>query len=132
MNIITDVQDTYFEYLKKFYFLLDVCGLCCCMGFSLVGVSWGLLSLYWRYVGFSSWWLLLLQSAASGFQKASVIAACGLSSPGAQDLEHRFNSCSTVLVAQWYMGYSQTRYPTSALVGKFFFNSLIINITQVP
>ena len=27
--------------LKKFYFLLALCGFCCCAGFSLVGESWG-------------------------------------------------------------------------------------------
>ena len=49
-----------FLYIHLF---LAVLGLHCCTGFSLVAASGGYSS--WRCVGFSLWWLLLLQTTGS-------------------------------------------------------------------
>ena len=54
-----------------FFFFNYLC-LCRCIGFPLVSVSRGYSSL--RCVGFSLWWLLLLQSRGSGH---IVVAALG-------------------------------------------------------
>ena len=58
---------------------------------SLVAVSRGYSSLW--CAGFSSQWLLLLQSMGSAW--ASVVAARRLSSCGSQALECRLSSCGT-------------------------------------
>ena len=62
-------------------------GLSCRAGFSPVAVTGGYSPVDVR--GFSSRWLLLLQSMALGL----VAAAHGLSGCGSQALEHRINSC---------------------------------------
>ena len=59
-------------------------GLHCCMDFSLVAEPW--------CAGFSSWWLLPLQSTVPQGEQASVAAEGGLSSCGSSALEIRLNS----------------------------------------
>ena len=61
-------------------------------GLSLVAAIGGYCSL--QCVGFSLWWLLLLQSTGSR-HTGSVVVAHGLSSCGSWALERRLSSCGT-------------------------------------
>ena len=96
--LVTVVSPTASSFKNNFiYVCLDVLGLCCCVGFFLVGAS-GDYSLLWC-IGFSLLWLLVSQQGLQGAQ-ASVAAACGLGSSGSQGLEHRLNQLwCTCLVA---------------------------------
>ena len=71
-------------------FIFDCIGSSLLCGLSLVVASRGCSSL--QCAGFSSWWLLLLQSTSSrraGFSSC----ACALSSCDSRPLERRLSSC---------------------------------------
>ena len=62
----------FFLIIFKIYLFLAVLGLCCCTGFSVVGVSGGYLSLH--CTGFLLQWLVLLHSTGS---RAPSFSSCG-------------------------------------------------------
>ena len=83
------------------YLFLALLGLHCLVGFSLIVASRGCSLL--RCAGFSLWWLLLLRSTGSR-QRASVVAAHGLSSCSSQALDHWLSSCgprAQLLCGRW-------------------------------
>ena len=76
------------RYFIRGYLFLTVLGLCCFVGFSLVGVSGGLLfTAVCRRIAVAC-------LAAHGLwnRQASVVAACRLSSCSSQALEHKLSS----------------------------------------
>ena len=72
-------------------------GLCCCTGFSLVGVSGGL-SL-----------VAALLIAVASLTSEHRLSACGLKSCGSQALEHRVSSCGMGLVVLRHVASSHIR-----------------------
>ena len=85
---------TFFFLNNPFILFLAAQGLCCCMGFSLVAESGGhslgavLLSSFRLLTAVA----LSLRSAGSRHVRASVVAACELSTGGSQGLEPRLSS----------------------------------------
>ena len=77
-------------------------------------------AIFWSCVGFSLWWLLLLQRAGSR-------AVCGLSTCGSRALEHRPSSCGSqayFFLSMWNLPRSEIEPVTPALAGGFFTTEL--------
>ena len=89
------------NFKKQFLFIclfLAVLGLCCCLGFSLVSVSRGYSSLWYRgYSLVAQWWLLLLWGTGSRVRRLQQLWF-----PGSRAQAQWFR-CSS-LVAPWALG----------------------------
>ena len=77
-----------------FYFIFfPILSLCCYIHGLCLQLQRAEATLQQQSMGFSLQWFFLLRSKGLQGMRASVVAACGLSSCGPQALEHRLHSC---------------------------------------